>query len=242
MLSDIHANSEALDACLAHALGQGATDYAFLGDLVGYGADPAAVLDTIIRYHASGAVVLRGNHDEAMSSGAAGFSAAAADAVEWTRARLDEAERRFLADLPLTARVGDALLVHASAWRPKSWPYITTAQDAARSLAATDAALTFVGHVHRQSLYYRGADGSAQVFQPTAGVAIPLATGRRWLASIGSVGQPRDGNPAAGYALLDTARRTLTFHRVAYDWSAAAEKIRRGGLSPSLADRLGVGR
>jgi diadenosine tetraphosphatase ApaH/serine/threonine PP2A family protein phosphatase len=100
----------------------------------------------------------------------------------------------------------------------------------------------FGGHVHRQMLYYRGADGRLMSFTPTAGVPVPVSPHRHWLATVGSVGQPRDGNPHAMYALFDSARGQLTFHRVEYDHHAAAAAIHRAGLPDFFADRLGLGR
>ncbi len=117
---------------------------------------------------------------------------------------------------------------------------------AALSLEAASALegvrYVFGGHVHRQSLYYRGADDKLIPFVPTAGVAVPVSARRHWLATIGSVGQPRDGSPKAMYAVFDTTQTQLTFHRVAYDHHAAAEAIRDAGLPDFFADRLELGR
>jgi len=112
---------------------------------------------------------------------------------------------------------------------------------AARSLAATAAHVTFCGHIHRPALYTMSATGKMAAVTPTAGLAMPLLPGRQWLAVLGSVGQPRDGNPAASYAMLDTGRNELTYCRAPYDVEAAAERIRRNGLPGALADRLLLG-
>jgi diadenosine tetraphosphatase ApaH/serine/threonine PP2A family protein phosphatase len=105
-----------------------------------------------------------------------------------------------------------------------------------------DVRYVFGGHVHMQTLYYRGAGTGLMKFMPTPGVAVPVPRHRRWLATIGSVGQPRDGNPKAMYAVFDTDKLQLTFHRVAYDHQAAAAAIRRAGLPAFFADRLESGR
>jgi diadenosine tetraphosphatase ApaH/serine/threonine PP2A family protein phosphatase len=105
-------------------------------------------------------------------------------------------------------------------------------------MAAAKASWVFSGHVHEQALYHLAPAGHAQSFKPVPGVIIPVPGRRSWLAVVGSVGQPRDGNTAACYALFDTGRATLTFHRVPYDWPAAAAKIRAAGLPESLALRL----
>jgi diadenosine tetraphosphatase ApaH/serine/threonine PP2A family protein phosphatase len=240
LLADVHANLEALEACLRHAAEQGAESHAFIGDLVGYGADPGAVLDVVAAHAARGAVVVRGNHDDAVLSEGADLSASAAAAVAWQRERLEARHRAFLESLPLTARRGDALFVHASADDPASWTYVTDPVRAARSLAAAGGArLVLSGHVHEPALYFAGGAGEkVRPFRPVPGVAIPVTARHRWLAVIGSAGQPRDGNTAACWALLDAERATLTFHRVPYDWATAAAKVRAAGLPEWLAHRL----
>jgi len=239
LFADIHANLEAFEACLEHAREHGADEVAFLGDLVGYGADPAAVLERVRPRAAAGAVVVRGNHDAAVvAAGADTMNRSAEAAVDWTRQQLDEPHLAFLSALPLTVRRDAIFFVHASADRPADWTYIHDAPGAAQSLAAARATWVFSGHVHEQALYHLTAAGRALPFKPVPGVAIPVPAHRRWLAVAGSVGQPRDGNTAACYAIFDTGRATLTFHRVPYDWSVAAAKIRAAGLPEFLALRL----
>ncbi len=152
--------------------------------------------------------------------------------------RLGARERAFLASLPLTLRRGEATFVHASAEQPSAWIYVTDPARAARSLAAVDTSFTFAGHVHEPVLYYTSAADRPLPFKPVPGVAIPIAPRRRWLAIVGSVGQPRDGRTAASYAVFDDARRTLTYHRVAYDWPTAGATVRAAGLPERLAERL----
>lgn len=239
LLTDLHANREALEACLEHTHRVGATRFAITGDLVGYGADPSWVVQTVMRMVADGAVVVRGNHDEAAVHGAPGrMRAVAAEAIDWTRTQLSDAERLFLAELPLTAQLDDILLVHANAWDPGGWEYVEGAFEAGRSLQACTQWLTVCGHVHEPALY-RTAPGTRTVgFAPVPAVPIPLSAQRRWLAIPGSVGQPRDGVAAACWALFDERDATLTFHRVPYDVEAAARKVRAAGLPESLAVRL----
>ena len=167
---------------------------------------------------------------------------AAATAIGWTRAQLDARQLAFLDRLPLTAREGEVLYVHASAELPDRWIYVSDEFRAARSLAAAEGArYVLSGHVHEPTLFYTSAAERPVPFTPVPGRAIPVPAHRRWLAVVGSVGQPRDLNTAACWAMLDLARRTLTFHRVPYDWRSAAEKIRRAGLPEILAapDRAG---
>jgi diadenosine tetraphosphatase ApaH/serine/threonine PP2A family protein phosphatase len=239
ILADIHSNLEALTACLDHARGAGADAFAFVGDLVGYGPDPGAVLDVIAAHADAGAVVVRGNHDAAViTPGADTMHRVAEEAIAWTRARLDERHRAFLAGLPLLVRRGDLVFVHASAERPADWTYVTDPLHAAASLRAAGTRYVFSGHVHEPILYYTALADRPVAFKPVPGVAIPVPPRRRWLAIVGSAGQPRDGNTAACYAMLDLEAERLTFHRVPYDWSATAAKIRAVGLPERLAYRL----
>ena len=246
-MADIHANREALEACLAHAREQHADRLVFLGDYVNYGADPEWVVATLMDHVEKGGIALRGNHDAAVGERGGSMTSPAEVALEWTRNQLGSAHRAFLAGLPLTHTEDGLLCVHADASAPSKWSYVTDTEDAARSLRATTERLTLCGHVHKPALYNvpdgSGASGTARVskttaFRPVAGIPVPLLPQRRWLAIVGSVGQPRDGNPAAAYALVDTARAEITTFRVAYDIDAAAEKIRAAGLPAMLADRL----
>lgn len=238
VLADIHGNLEALQACLAHAEREGAALHAFLGDLVGYGADPGACLDLLANHAGRGAVVVKGNHDEAALGGLCeSMNPVAREAIYWTRAQLDPAARSFLASLPLSVDRGDLFFVHASADSPGEWEYITSNAQAGRCMDASGAAVSFAGHVHHQSLFF-STGSSVRAFQPVPGVPIPLVGRRRWLAIVGSVGQPRDGNNAAAYAFYDDEERLLTFFRVPYDHNRAARKIIAAGLPERLARRL----
>ncbi|MBE7939476.1 MULTISPECIES: metallophosphoesterase family protein [Ramlibacter] len=246
LLSDLHANLQALQACLADARARGATHHAFLGDLVGYGADPGPVLDLVMAHAAQGAWVLGGNHDAVAVQPPAGVPQRADQAgAAWTHAQLSPAQRGFLAGLPLVIREGEILMVHASADAPARWAYVDTPLSATASLAAAQAAgarWVFGGHVHEQRLFYDGAGGRVMAFEPTPGVAIPVPGHRRWLATVGSVGQPRDGRPQAMYALFDGEAQRLRFLRVEYDVAAAAQAIRRAGRPEADAARLARGR
>jgi diadenosine tetraphosphatase ApaH/serine/threonine PP2A family protein phosphatase len=237
-MADIHANREALAACLGHARGQGAERLVFLGDYVGYGADPEFAVETLADCVGAGAVAVRGNHDDAIARAQPSMQSDAGIAIAWTRGRLGPAARGFLAGLPLTVADDERLYVHADASAPERWIYVGDAGAAAHSLAATDAQLTFCGHLHVPHLYGVAPTGKLTSFRPVAGVAVPLQRQRRWLAVLGSVGQPRDGNPAACYAMLDTVREEMTYLRVPYDVDAAAAKIRAAGLPERLAERL----
>ncbi len=238
LLADIHANREAFEACLAHARAHDAVRCVFLGDHVNYGADPEWVVRRIMDYVSAGSVALLGNHDAAVGQRRPTLDPPAETAMEWTRVQLGTAERAFLAGLPLTFEDGDHLFVHADPSTPQNWNYIVDRDDAARSLTATRCHMTFCGHVHKPATYNLSQTGKMTAFLPVAGTAVPLLPQRRWLAVLGSVGQPRDGNPAACYAMLDTGRDEITYFRVPYDVETAATKIRKAGLPEALAERL----
>lgn len=242
IFADIHANRQAFEACLGAAQARGAERMILLGDYVGYGADPEWTVETVMGMVECGAMAVLGNHDEAVSSPTITFNAAAQAAIEWTRGRLGVEQRRFLSQLPLTLQEDDRLYVHSEASSPASWRYVQTTSDAARSIMATPLQVTFCGHIHTPALYSMSAVAKMTSFIPASGVAVQLLPGRSWLAVLGSVGQPRDGNPAASFAMLDTVAKEITWCRVPYDVETAARRIRENGLPLWLADRLLVGR
>lgn len=238
LLADIHGNREALEACLQHARARGAERFWFLGDLVGYGPSPGDVVDVVAEHVARVALAVAGNHDVAIAQLPPGLEPEAREAIAWTRGALGEGQRAFLAGLPLVLREGDATLVHATADAPARWRYPDSLEAVRASLAAAGTPYTFCGHAHDPMLYVWTPSGRVTQFRPTSGSVVPVPSHRRWLAVVGSAGQPRDHNPAAAYALFDAAREALTFFRVPYDVGAAAARIRASGLPSWLADRL----
>lgn len=247
LLTDLHANLQALEAVLADAAAKGATRYALLGDFVGYGADPAPVLAQAMALHAQGAVVVQGNHDAATSAGPkASMHADARAVLEWTRAQLSPEQIEWLAALPLHARDADCLFTHANAFDPGGWEYVMGRNDAVRSLDATSKAgarTNICGHMHEPKLYHLSGTGKAGEFTPQAGVKMPLPAHRRWLIIPGSCGQPRDGNPAACYALWEPGDGGwqdgwVRFERVPYDVEGATTALRGTSLPEALRERL----
>jgi predicted phosphodiesterase len=185
LFADIHANRQAFAACLQQARGAGAARIVLLGDYVGYGADPEWTVATVMELVGRGAVAVRGNHDSAVGDFSEKLNIEAQVAMEWTRCQLDAEERKFLERLPLTQADADRLYVHSEASDPQAWRYVTDAADAARSIAATPAHLTFCGHIHRPALYTMSAAGKMTAFTPTAGAPIqilPAGAGSRCLA------------------------------------------------------------
>ena len=242
LFTDIHANRQAFSACLDFARARGAERIVCLGDYVGYGADPEWTVETVMSLVDGGALAVRGNHDSALTTTTQSMNAEAQIAIEWTRGRLSAAQRRFLADLPLALEEDDRLYVHSEASNPQKWRYVQNTTDAARSIAGTSANITFCGHVHRPALYSMSAVAKMTSFVPTSSIPVPLLARRSWLAVLGAVGQPRDGDPAASFAMFDTRSREITYCRVPYDVETAALRIRENGLPSWLADRLLVGR
>lgn len=242
LLADLHGNREATEASLAALDRAGCTRHVFLGDLVGYGADPAWLVDTVRAHVERGAIAILGNHDQAACEAPSErMSPDARAAIAWTQRQLDQAHLDFLRKLPLQVEEDDRLYVHANAWAPAQWSYVSSSVAATRSLEATAQRLTVCGHEHRPALYY-AQPGPAGHFEPVPGRAVPLPGSRRWLAIPGACGQPRDGDPAAACAFYDTSTSALTFLRVPYDHARAAAKIVDAGLPALFAQRLLEGR
>jgi diadenosine tetraphosphatase ApaH/serine/threonine PP2A family protein phosphatase len=206
---------------------------ACLGDFVGYGASPNECIDRL-RPRIEAAVI--GNHDLAACGKLrlGGFNSEAASAARWTGSSLTPENRAWLEALPFTAPWRGALLVHASPLHPDTWNYVLSTSDAEVELAATPEPLVLVGHSH-----YPGAfelkDGEATYSRADQ---VVMVAGRRYLVNVGSVGQPRDGDPRAAYLLLDDREHLLRHVRVEYDLDGAMRRIREAGLPDFLAERL----
>ena len=236
ILSDIHGNLEALDAVLADVATQ-ADAVLCLGDIVGYGADPVACIERVAE---RAEVVVAGNHEHGVAGLLAldWFNDRARAAAEWTRGKLDRDHLAWLATRPLVGDIDDATLVHASPYRPGEWDYVVTADEGYEAFAAFATRLCFIGHSHRAGAWSIGSSGREH--EPGA-TEIELEHGRRYLVNVGSVGQPRDRDPRAAYAVWDVEGRRVTIRRVPYDLATARRKILAAGLPRFLAERLTVG-
>ena len=237
IVSDIHANLEAHQAVLADAHGK-YDRIVCLGDLVGYGADPNAIVDWASE---NVAVVIRGNHDrvnaETDPNGPESFNPAAQSSTIWTRNALLPESREYLYRLPRGPLPYEGVdLVHGSPVDEDE--YVVTASDAAPLLPHLEAPLTFFGHTHRQGGFRLARRSVA--FLPTVR-RLEIESKYFYLVNPGSVGQPRDGDPRAAYALYSPEERAVEFHRVAYDVDRAAAKILAAGLPDFLAARLHEG-
>ena len=240
VVSDVHANLEALEAALA---GAGPHDAVLvLGDLVGYGADPNAVIDRIRQLPS--ATIIRGNHDKvgAGIEDVEAFNHLAKQAITWTAAALTPDNRTWLAALPAGPVNIDSLvqICHGSPFDEDV--YIFDDLDARRALLATERPLCLFGHTHVPAVYRFDTD--LRSVGPPRGDAfrLPIERDAKYLVNCGAIGQPRDGDPRAAFGVLDTDSRTLTVARVRYDVAAAQAKIVAAGLPEVLAQRLAIGR
>ncbi len=238
ILSDIHGNLEAFEAMRAAGAELGVERWIFLGDVVGYGADPQACLSLM---RLLGECSIKGNHDAAVAGqeNLAYFNEFAREAVQWTKSRLSEEELHYLGSLPLTLDSGDDVYVHAEPSDPGAWSYVNDASDADEALNATTARRCFVGHTHCAFACCR--DGARSEMVATGGV-VQMQSDRQYLINVGSVGQPRDGDPRACGVVLDENRDLFEFLRIEYDIAAAQSKIEAAGLPSVLAERLQYGR
>jgi predicted phosphodiesterase len=237
VLSDIHANLPALDAVLADA---GEVDAVWhLGDVVGYGPDPDGVVE---RLQAVGAIGVRGNHDAAACGGSEidWFNPEARRAMEWTRAAISPATVAWLSALPERRSIEGTELVHGSPREPL-WEYVTSAGVARANLALLGAPIGLHGHTHIPVAWLEEGERVRLVRADETGTAPLELTGPRALVNPGSVGQPRDGDPRASYAVLDPEAGTVRWHRVAYDIGAVQRAMRDAGLPIALTARLSVG-
>lgn len=247
VLSDIHGNLEALTAVMERLNAERIDRYLCLGDVVGYGADPAACLE---RLEACGAVTVGGNHDLACLGKLelGWFHETARAAVVWTREQLSFTTLDGLRRLPLTATEGPLTLVHGTLTHPQRFEYLVDLAQAVETMERCRTLMCLLGHTHVPLfIEYDRAERRIMRVLTAAEELRDVAvqddpTTRRYLINPGSVGQPRDGDPRASVAIIDTDRRRIAVQRIPYDIAAAQRKIRQAGLPALLADRLALGR
>jgi diadenosine tetraphosphatase ApaH/serine/threonine PP2A family protein phosphatase len=239
LISDIHANLEALEAVLGELSGVDA--FLCLGDIVGYGPDPGPCVERVRQL--PGLVCVAGNHDLV----AVGrydlneFNPYAGEAIHWTRQQLSEEQESYLSSLPLTVEAAGAILVHGSL--PEEMAYVTTAWDALQCFEAFGGPLCLIGHTHVAECYVlRSATRFPEQISLRSGGVFALDPELRYIVNPGAVGQPRDGNPAAGFGIYDTGVGTIEIRRVSYDIESVQRKMRAAGLPAYLSKRLSVGR
>jgi diadenosine tetraphosphatase ApaH/serine/threonine PP2A family protein phosphatase len=233
IVSDLHGNLEGLEAVLADIDRRRPDDVVCLGDFVGYGASPNECIERT-RPRLVGSIA--GNHDLAATGRIrlGYFNPDAASAAGWTDVQLTPENRAWLEALPYSLEHHGALLVHASPASPGDWHYVLSVDHAYDEMEAYAQALCFIGHSHFPGVFERKDDD----VRYTRAESVKLERDRRYLVNVGSVGQPRDGDPRAAYLLWDDAKGTLTHVRLDYDIEAAAKRILDAGLPRFLAERL----
>lgn len=236
IFGDIHANLEALDAVLHDAGNQSCTHFVCIGDIVGYNANPHECLEIVRSLECP---VVKGNHDEEASADTelVGLNPLAEQSMTWTRAHLNPEDKQWLRDLRMVRQVRDFTIVHATLDTPSSWGYITNKFDAMASFSYQYTPVCFFGHTHAPKFYVKGSSVSVH-----PGLNLDLEGGKKYFINVGSVGQPRDGDPRPSYAVYDVAAQRITVRRIEYDMATAQRKILDAGLPPMLAERLALGK
>jgi predicted phosphodiesterase len=242
ILSDIHANSEALSAVLNRVRRKRWDKVVFLGDLVGYGANPNQAVDMVRALRPL--VAIRGNHDKVCSGVENGemFNRVALKAALWTRQHLTASNLRWLRSLPEGPVVVDGAFAIAHGTPIDEDAYIFGEIEALNVFRQTAFPLCFFGHSHFPVVFGLSPDAIQTVLTDAPSFRFRLEQGVRYLVNPGSIGQPRDGSPLASFAIFDSGTRTVTIHRVPYRLERAQRKILDAGLPRPLADRLALGR
>ena len=236
VIADIHANLEAFEVVLNDAKEQKCTHYCCVGDVVGYNANPKECLEIV---RGMGMPVVKGNHDEYCSSeeDLEGFNPHAAEAVNWTRKQLNPDDRKWLRELKYIRLVASFTMVHATLDGPQRWGYVFDRLAAAASFTYQNTGVCFFGHTHVPLAFVRDSvvrGGTYSKFR--------VEPGKKYFVNVGAVGQPRDGNPKAGYVVYDLDEQSIELRRLDYDIPKAQKKILEAGLPQRLADRLSVGK
>jgi diadenosine tetraphosphatase ApaH/serine/threonine PP2A family protein phosphatase len=236
ILGDIHANIDALDVVLEDARSQGATHFACVGDVVGYNAAPVACLQRVQNLNC---VCVRGNHDHYCShdENLDNFHPLAADVVAWTRKHLSDEQQAWLRNLRYVARIESFTMVHSTLDTPEGWGYVFDKLEAESNFTYQTSTVCFYGHTHVPLAFEKTDTIRYGLYEK-----IRLGLGKKYFINVGSVGQPRDGDPRAAYVLFDLDEDLVELRRVPYDIDKAQSRITEAGLPSRLAARLAVGR
>ncbi len=236
VISDVHANIEALRAVLTEIRNKKITDILFLGDAVGYGPDPDECVEVL---KSECKVLLAGNHDKAAIglTDIEFFTPYARAAIEWTKETITEKTISILKDLPVSKEIEDSkiLLVHSTPKQPEEWHYLLSLWDAEINFHYFENKICLLGHSHRPSIIERLPSGEMIAYRDEA----MIGDAERYMINAGSVGQPRDGDPMACYVVIDD--ESVKLHRVEYDIKKTQDKMRRAGLPVQLIERLARG-
>jgi predicted phosphodiesterase len=238
LVSDIHANLEALTAVLKDIEKRQVDEIACLGDVIGYGADPAACLDLV---ESNCRVRLMGNHEWAAigEMNERAMNDVARRSMAWTREQLEDRHVAMIEAFRMEARISDLHLVHASPFEPENWHYVLTPKAATRAFEATDAFICFFGHSHLPTIFSVGED---QTVRSRFGHDFQPLEENRYLVNVGSVGQPRDDDSRSCYVVYDSETFDVYYHRVAYDFTVTQKKLAEANAPALLIERLAIGR
>lgn len=238
IFSDIHSNGEALEAVINAFKEEDIDSYLCVGDLVGYAANPDACIEKAFQLTN---IIVAGNHDWAAVNLVSMdyFNPLAAKALSWTKRSLNEKNRLHLKGLRLVYRNKDLTLVHGTLNNPAQFHYLLNTYDAKETFRLMDTAVCFVGHTHVAGVF---VEDSRREVRYQESNFIRMAPKNKYVVNVGSVGQPRDGNPQASYCIYDTLKKEAVIRRVDYNREAARKKILDAGLPRFLGDRLLAGR
>lgn len=239
IISDVHSNLEAFESVISEIRRESPAQILFLGDIVGYGPDPNECIEKIKE---AADIVLIGNHDHAAIglTDVSYFNTYARAAIEWTMSQLNDRERSYLSELPMTGEFtsDDIFLVHATPRRPQDWNYIFTMEDIIENFECFTRKICLLGHSHIPVVIAMDNSGRLGVLKDE----VTIEEGHRYIINVGSVGQPRDGNPDAAYVIYDTQSSIVRIKRVSYDYHITQEKMKKAGLPDYLINRLATGR
>jgi diadenosine tetraphosphatase ApaH/serine/threonine PP2A family protein phosphatase len=241
IFSDVHGNLEALQAVLAHGLGQSVDRHICLGDLVGYGPQPEECVRVV--QGLAKCRVVAGNHDLASlwETSPYGMSPTAQKVILWTMEQLSPQSKEYFANLPDRLDISGMTFAHANPYNPRGWGYVFDRKHALRCFAATPSQFLFIGHSHRPLVITRN-NGFSLDIQPVPGtIRYKVNSGRRRIFNCGSVGQPRDKDNRACYIIVDTQSEHVEFFRVPYAVEKTARAAKHAGLPDLLGNRLKKG-
>jgi predicted phosphodiesterase len=236
IIGDIHANLEALQAILKDAKEQEVSHFACLGDVVGYNANPVECLEIVRELECP---TVRGNHDHyvAHSDSLEGFHPLAANVVDWTRKQLTDEQRSYLGQLPYNLPVETFTIVHSTLDVPSGWGYVFDKLEAEANFSYQVTSVCFYGHTHVPIAFEQTDIIKSGLFRK-----LKIMSGRKYFVNVGSVGQPRDGDPRAAYVIFDMINNQIELRRIPYDFTVTQKKILENGLPERLASRLAIGR
>jgi len=241
LFADVHANLPALQATLARARELGADSYIFLGDAIGYGPHPSEVLEILADLPS--ALLIQGNHDYAVATGDTdGMNRLATECIQWTQSMVSREEREWLCSLPTEHAEGSWSALHGAPIDPRrfnAYVYEMTYQDNLAAVQEAEKTVCFFGHTHVPNVYRRTGTRDEKILRPSRTQIVP---GSHHLINPGSVGQPRDGNSTASFAIWDHQAAEVTFHRVGYPLDITISALKKAGLPADLGYRLELGR